>query len=222
MKKNTILNKMFFSLVGLAFVLFIFVQSLNSATYDLSYYSKYSEKNNIAEYVGVEQKQVVKMYKSMQDQIKSGDTQYLKPYFNEREISHMEDVHNLFNLANIIKYISLFIILMFLLYFIFSSNNINKVNNIKIVRKSIFIIMILLVILTIIISIDFSSAFIKFHKIFFNNDLWILDPKTDLMIRMLPENYFLSISLRIFLTFISGVILSIILLSLNTRYSKEN
>ncbi|MCT1989293.1 DUF1461 domain-containing protein, partial [Helcococcus kunzii] len=72
------------------------------------------------------------------------------------------------------------------------------------------------------ISIDFSSAFVKFHKIFFDNDLWLLDPKTDLMIRMLPEKYFLNISIRIFLSFISGVILSIVLLSFIIKFLRRD
>jgi len=43
----------------------------------------------------------------------------------------------------------------------------------------------------------FNRAFILFHKLFFSNDLWLLDPKTDLMIRMLPEGYFMDIAIRI-------------------------
>lgn len=38
--------------------------------------------------------------------------------------------------------------------------------------------------------VDFSSAFEKFHKIFFTNDLWILDPRTDVLIQMLPQIFF--------------------------------
>ena len=38
--------------------------------------------------------------------------------------------------------------------------------------------------------IDFEGAFLQMHKALFSNDLWLLDPDTDLMIRMLPERFF--------------------------------
>jgi integral membrane protein (TIGR01906 family) len=38
--------------------------------------------------------------------------------------------------------------------------------------------------------IDFESAFLAMHQAQFTNDLWLLDPDTDLMIRMLPERFF--------------------------------
>ena len=37
---------------------------------------------------------------------------------------------------------------------------------------------------------DFTRAFVWFHRVLFSNELWILNPATDLMIRMLPEAFF--------------------------------
>ena len=37
---------------------------------------------------------------------------------------------------------------------------------------------------------DFDALFIRFHQLVFTNDLWLLDPATDAMIRMLPEPFF--------------------------------
>lgn len=41
------------------------------------------------------------------------------------------------------------------------------------------------------VVIDFNSMFILFHKIFFNNDLWIFDWRTDEIIRILPSEFFM-------------------------------
>ena len=38
--------------------------------------------------------------------------------------------------------------------------------------------------------LNFSKVFTLFHKIFFNNDYWIFDPKKDPIINVLPESYF--------------------------------
>ena len=56
---------------------------------------------------------------------------------------------------------------------------------------------VLIAALTTIISTDFTKYFILFHKIFFNNDLWILDPSTDLLINIVPEPFFMDTAFRI-------------------------
>ena len=39
------------------------------------------------------------------------------------------------------------------------------------------------------IAVDFDRAFILFHKIFFNNDLWQLNYATDLLMNIVPETF---------------------------------
>ena len=59
-----------------------------------------------------------------------------------------------------------------------------------------------LCILGVLIATDFNKYFIIFHEIFFDNDLWILDPRTCLLIRMLPEGFFFDMAIRISVIFI--------------------
>lgn len=54
---------------------------------------------------------------------------------------------------------------------------------------------------------NFDKCFTFFHKLFFNNDYWLLDPKTDPIINILPETYFLHCALLILLLVISCSIL---------------
>ena len=51
--------------------------------------------------------------------------------------------------------------------------------------------------LALIISTDFSKYFVMFHHIFFTNDLWILDPATDMLINIVPEGFFMDTAARI-------------------------
>lgn len=44
---------------------------------------------------------------------------------------------------------------------------------------------------------DFSGAFWNFHLLFFDNDLWLLDPATDVMINMFPEAFFNDMAIAI-------------------------
>ena len=54
-------------------------------------------------------------------------------------------------------------------------------------------------------AIDFNSAFNFFHRLLFTNDLWLLNPATDLLIRICPSSMFANMGLRIALR--SAVIL---------------
>lgn len=40
--------------------------------------------------------------------------------------------------------------------------------------------------------IDFDGIFILFHQISFANDLWLLNPATDLLIRLMPTSFFME------------------------------
>lgn len=40
------------------------------------------------------------------------------------------------------------------------------------------------------LKVNFTKAFTVFHKIMFNNDKWLLDPVTDPIINIMPEEFF--------------------------------
>lgn len=41
------------------------------------------------------------------------------------------------------------------------------------------------------VAINFSKAFVLFHKLFFSNDDWLFDPQIDEIITILPEEFFM-------------------------------
>lgn len=46
-------------------------------------------------------------------------------------------------------------------------------------------------------ALRFDRAFTLFHRVLFRNDLWLLDPATDLLIRICPASMFMHMGLRI-------------------------
>ena len=45
------------------------------------------------------------------------------------------------------------------------------------------------------VALDFNHAFIRFHELLFQNELWLMDD-SQLMIRMLPEAFFMDVAQR--------------------------
>ena len=144
-----------------------------------------------------------------------------REFFNEREIAHMEDVRGLFLDALAIRrgcllLMTLCIIILFLL----------KADFKRVFPKSVCLgtglFFGITAILAAIISTDFSKYFIMFHHIFFRNDLWILDPATDMLINIVPEGFFSDTVLHIGITFFLCVVIVFGLALFFLRKSKKN
>ena len=131
--------------------------------------------------------------------LKGGENDLLRPHFNEREILHMEDVRDLFDLARMIKYAGIAVIIIGIYYFY---KNKEILFMAKTFLYGLFSNHILLIIIGFLAYQDFNKYFTYFHHIFFTNDLWILDPSTDLMIQMLPEEFFSGMAVNIMITFL--------------------
>lgn len=119
-----------------------------------------------------------------------------REFFNEREIAHMEDVRNLFVGAIQLRVLCLWLIALCLVLLAVVKAPLKRV-----IPRSICagagLFLAVLAILAGIIASDFSRYFVVFHHIFFDNDLWILDPRTDLLINIVPEGFFMDTAARI-------------------------
>ena len=130
-----------------------------------------------------------------------------REFFNDREIAHMEDVQGLFIGGLWLRRIGILITLCFaaLAYF-WGRKSAERTEALKrLIPKSLCIgtgaVFAVALALIGIISTDFSKYFIVFHKIFFNNDLWVLDPRTDMLINIVPEGFFFDTAAQIALVF---------------------
>lgn len=68
---------------------------------------------------------------------------------------------------------------------------------------------------------DFDSLFLLFHRIVFRNDLWLLDPRTDLLIRLMPEKLFVFLGIRGGIAAGAGILLTGILLAVGRRLAER-
>ena len=60
----------------------------------------------------------------------------------------------------------------------------------KAYNYGLFIILGLVIAISIYALIDFNSFWLNFHYVFFDNDLFLLDPNVSIMINMFPETFF--------------------------------
>lgn len=188
---------MFILVVSISITFLIF--SLESNAYDKSYYMEKYRENNIELVTDKDLGELESITDGLILYLKGGENELLKPHFNNREIMHMEDVRNLFDIARLIKYIAILGVMASAFYFIRKKK---LMILIKTISYGLFGNHVLLIIIGTLAYSDFNKYFTYFHLIFFSNDLWQLDPRTDLMIQMLPENFFSGMALNILVQFL--------------------
>lgn len=117
---------------------------------------------------------------------------------------HFEEVRDIFQNINKIFSITLVISLVGIIINIKNKNlSFLKITSISLISIP--------VILSIPIIINFEYSFTMFHKLMFDNDYWIFNPKIDPVITMLPEAFFFHAGLMMLaLIFLSSMLIYII------------
>lgn len=64
--------------------------------------------------------------------------------------------------------------------------------------------------------LDFNRIFTLLHELLFTNDLWLLNPQTDLLIALMPEGMFMHLARRV-LYGILPLLIAMLLVSLTSR-----
>ncbi|SHI98114.1 TIGR01906 family membrane protein [Parasporobacterium paucivorans] len=205
---------------ALALIIVTLVTSFEAALYSgLAFYEREYTKYDVARDVDMEMKDILyvtdEMMKYLVDDrddlmietVIAGEKGY---FFNDREISHMEDVKLLFAKGLLLRSISLIVMAVCLLVLVLLRKRPVFVLS-RCIKYGIITFAILVAALGAAMWADFNKVFTLFHKIFFTNDLWILNPETDRLINILPEGFFLDTVVRIGIIFGCSMVIILIL-----------
>ena len=117
--------------------------------------------------------------------------------FNAREIQHMEDCARLFDLLRTVRWVVLVALIFLWVIQIVMGRRTKDGGFLVWMWIGSLILIVPLAIFGVWAVIDFNSAFNFFHRLLFTNDLWLLNPETDLLIRICPSSMFAGMGLRI-------------------------
>ena len=116
--------------------------------------------------------------------------------FTEREILHMADVRKLFAAGQLLRN-GAFVLLLVLGIYLFREN---KALLAQALLGGCLLFFALGAVTGLLLAVRFDEVFVLFHEVFFDNDLWLLDPQESILINMVPQPFFVAISKRILLT----------------------
>ena len=218
---------------SIAMIIILLITSFEIGIYsNFNWYEKEYVKYGVLDDLEMEKEDAMQVTYEMMDYLR-GDREDLvvdtivdgeaREFFNDREKAHMLDVQKLF-LGGLDLRLGAAVVLVMACVILFFTKADWKRGLPKAFLAGTGGFVVVVGILAILIASDFNQYFVMFHEIFFDNDLWLLDPRTDLLIRMLPEGFFFDMVIRIGLIFASFlmILLSISVAVLWKRKDKKN
>lgn len=196
-------------------VIVLFLTSIELVAFDLAFYKREYEKLNIAQSTGMSDEELIRVTEELLNYLRDERDDLVitavidgesRPVFNEREIAHMVDVKDLFLGGVNLRIISAvcFAVSLLLLYLLAKKDLWGYLaHSFLWVFGVVFLFGIVLFVL---MYKDFTPVWDQFHYIFFTNDLWQLDPRTDILIRIVPEQFFFDTVQRILFIFGAAMI----------------
>ena len=203
-------------IISILAIFICLITSFEIAAYsDFGFYQKEYEKYHVLDRLDMEMEDVMDVTVYMMSYLRGGENVLsikktiegeVQDFFNEQDRFHMGEVRELF-LGGIALRRMACILLIVLCVILFATEKKWQVMLAGMFQKTLGIFCILVLFLGAVITMNFSECFVIFHEIFFDNDLWIFDSRTDFMIRMLPEGFFYDMVIRIGVIFIISLVL---------------
>jgi len=164
--------------------------------FDLNFYKDFYKKENIADYIGTSSDNLINNTQNLLNYLNKKE-QLNTDWFSEKDILHMVDVQNLYTFShNIMIYCFItFILSTIIIILILRGKSLLYIT--KIFNKVLLLFIGLIGGLSTIIAYNFNSFWIKFHTTLFSNDLWLLSPNESNLIKMVPEEFFISLITKI-------------------------
>lgn len=197
-------------LSAITFPIFALSSAINLVAFDIKNYEYNVLANGLSELTKLNMPTIMGIYRDLLLFLKTNDYELLTRHFDERSSMHMLDVYKLFSLNKSLLLISSFLLIIFvliligLLIFKFGKRpqNISELDGqirkswFFVFRANLFVFCLLISCFLGLLFFDFSELFLRFHLLFFNNDLWLLDADS-LMIKLLPEEFFAFLAFKI-------------------------
>ena len=157
-------------------------------------YYRDMEKLRIAEYSGYSEDEIRENYDALIDYNmawKDGDLSFPTLPMSETGKIHFEEVKEIFD---IFKYLATFGGVLSVLGIVFMA----KKKECRYLKMTAILSCGLPVALGILVALFWDRVFVIFHKIFFRNNYWIFDSRTDPVITILPDEFFMHCALMLF------------------------
>ena len=217
-------------ILGFSIIAALLITSFEIAMYsDFSVYQEEYEKYDVLSDLDMTMDDVMYVTHEMMDYLRgNGDTLSVittvegreQDFFNEQDRFHMGEVRDLFIGGMNIRTGACIAGVLCLVFLLATKAHIRKIVP-RSYQAALGISAAAAAAIGVAAVIDFNALFVQFHHIFFDNDLWIFDPTTDYMIRMLPVGLFYDFVIRIGAIFLGILAVLLVFSLIPGRFAKK-
>ncbi len=179
---------------------------IDTACFNRSFYENEYLKNDTTSYTGMSAQDNLNATDTLLDYLRDERSDIIctaevngtkREVFNERETAHMVDVKALYQNAVLVRNICAVCAVLLIAAACFMQKHAipsvlkdGWLNGIALSGLVIAFIAVWAI-------ADFNAFWTSFHQLFFTNDLWLLDPRTSIMINLFPSSFFFDLVIRI-------------------------
>jgi integral membrane protein (TIGR01906 family) len=194
-------------LISLAFVLLlpllVISTSLRGLVTDRDLMLRGFRDNQVATTTGLDDAQLARIadafvayFQGPPGQIQLQVTAFGQPraLFNDREVTHMEDVQALIQWFLRMQFVAAAVVVVRLAAVVVFDRSPAPIGRELLWSTGLMVALVALV--GILSLLDFEGLWTRFHQIAFRNDLWQLDPNSDYLIMLFPEPFWFTATIR--------------------------
>lgn len=199
--------------LGWCIIIVCAIGAIQTTAFNKKFYSDYYKKSNLSEQIGTSENDIEKGMAVMLDYLQgtrktmhatlTEDGKTVEMY-NEKEISHMKDVKALYDHARMVRRICSILGIVLFIFLFFSCAKYPGSG--RMIASQILTAALCFLLVAAFLGIwaltDFTDLWTRFHLLFFSNYNWLLDPATDFMIRICPEEMFFKLIVKILINFV--------------------
>ena len=185
--------------------------------FDINFYKNFYQKENLASSIGTSSDNLINNTQNLLNYLNKKE-QLNTDWFSEKDILHMVDVQNLYTFSHNIMIYCFITFILSTIIIILNLRGKSLLYITKIFNKVLLLFIVLVGGLSAVIAYNFNSFWIKFHTTLFSNDLWLLSPNESNLIKMVPEEFFISLITKIIIYIL---ILFILLFTSNIVIGKK-
>ena len=194
------------AMVPIALFLFLLTSNVRLASTSLNLYSFLFDRYEVAQTTGILPDDLTVVGKEFINYF-SNDAELLmieapvfgvrQPLFSEKEAKHMLDVKNIFNLTfRVNEGSGIFLGIILAIASLIAKRRYLWELGVWIQWGGLMTILLVLII-GLISLVAFGPLFVLFHEVAFRNDLWMLNPNTDYLLKLFPFGFWRDITLMI-------------------------
>lgn len=207
MKKN---SKVVIIFLSLMIFLVSVLGAVTTSVFELDFYTKSQSKHQVAEKLNLSQQQVTEativslLYTKglVKDLVYNTEIDgEVVDLYSKQDKEHMIDVKNLYAGAYYVLLAGIVGIFISMLTLVFLRKSFNTFSLTLLFNKVSFYALVFVGVVALFAFVSFDQFWTFFHKIFFRNDLWLMDYNKDLLVNIFPAGLFMDLVFKIIFRF---------------------